>query len=111
MNLFYRYFAPEIPAGTVPLNDRIDHGVLPINKTNGTNWWWDIGEATLDLQVSLPIINPQTTTILQVGPANPAHYGNNFFNRVLDAIDGSYCTDVQQGNSSSGELPQCGTLK
>lgn len=109
MNLFYRYFAPEIPLGTAPLYNRIDHGLLPINKTDGVNWNWILGEEELDLEIALPIIYPQTATIFEVGPAKG--YGNNFWNRMLDAIDGSYCTPAQQGNSSLGELPQCGTFK
>ncbi len=60
----------------------------------------------------MPIIYPQSITVLQViSPLNYSGQGNNEISRLFDAIDGSYCTPAQREDSASGGKPQCGLFK
>lgn len=61
---------------------------------------------------ALPIIYPQNLTLFEVEKPGHVPWGLNYFNRSLDAIDGSYCTYEERANSTTkGGRPQCGVFK
>ncbi|KAI2789280.1 Tripeptidyl-peptidase sed1 [Penicillium oxalicum] len=90
LDLFFKNFAPEIPIGTHPKLEGVDGGVAPTTPANAG------AESDLDFQISYPIIWPQNSILFQtddmVYESNYTYLG--FLNTFLDAIDGSYCSEV-----------------
>ncbi|KAJ6437187.1 protease S8 tripeptidyl peptidase I [Purpureocillium lavendulum] len=110
MDTFTKYFAPHVPAGTVPLVYNID------NSTGiSTDPYHAGGECMLDFEMAVPIVHPQGTVLF----ASPDSGSNKagIFNPFLDAIDGSYCNFSSHGYTSDtpeidGTFPthECGTV-
>ncbi|KAM0231221.1 hypothetical protein ACHAPO_008599 [Fusarium lateritium] len=79
LNTFWAKHAPFIPKGTKPKVNSINGA-----KAEGVPVE---GEELLDIQMSYPIVYPQTVTMFQVPYNNKGGFGNDF----LDAVDASYC--------------------
>lgn len=98
LDLFFRNFTPWIPQGTRPLYDSIDGAPGPTTNVSDAG-----GEVELDLELSYPIVYPQTITIFQEDDAiyemNPNITYTFGFNTFLDAIDGSYCNYSAYGET------------
>lgn len=98
LDLFFRNFTPWIPQGTRPLYDSIDGAPGPTTNVSEAG-----GEVELDLELSYPIVYPQTITIFQEDDAiyemNPNITYTFGFNTFLDAIDGSYCNYTAYGET------------
>jgi tripeptidyl-peptidase-1 len=82
LDKFFANFSSKM-VGQRPILASIDGGQLLQNRSFSFN-----GEADLDLQIAMPLINPIKTQLYQVGEPIQGASFNNF----LDAIDGSYCT-------------------
>ncbi|EHK50837.1 hypothetical protein TRIATDRAFT_145909 [Trichoderma atroviride IMI 206040] len=104
---FWKAFATNIPSSTGPKVDAIDGATAPTSVGNAG------GESDLDFEIAIPIIYPQTTVLFQAAVKN-----DDIFNTFLDAIDGSYCTFSDDGET--GDDPtvdgttrneQCGAFK
>ncbi|GFP58602.1 tripeptidyl-peptidase sed1 [Trichoderma asperellum] len=104
---FWKAFATNIPSNTGPKVDAIDGATAPTSVGNAG------GESDLDFEIAIPIIYPQTTVLYQAAVKN-----DDIFNTFLDAIDGSYCTFSDDGET--GDDPtvdgttrneMCGTFK
>ncbi|RFU77057.1 peptidase s8 s53, subtilisin kexin sedolisin [Trichoderma arundinaceum] len=104
---FWKSFATNIPSNTGPKVDGIDGATAPTSPGNAG------GESDLDFEIAIPIIYPQTTVLYQAAIKN-----DDIFNTFLDAIDGSYCTFSDHGET--GDDPtidgttrneQCGAFK
>lgn len=107
MNLFFANFTPWIHNGTGPRTVSIDGGV-PHNN-NVTNAAINGGEILLDLQLSYPIVYPQT---IEIWDENDMHYQSWTndtslfgFNQLLDSMDGSYCTYSAYGETGDLKGP------
>lgn len=90
---FFRTLQPRIPQGTHPILNSVDGGTAPTTVA-------DAGpESNLDFQISYPIIWPQNSVLFQTDdPVYEANYTFlGFFNNLLDAIDGSYCSYTSDG--------------
>lgn len=79
-----------IPTGTHPILKAIDGAKAPNPVTSAGP------ESDLDFQISYPIIWPQNSVLFQT---DDMVYENNytfrgFLNTFLDAIDGSYCSQI-----------------
>lgn len=107
LTLFWENFATDIPSSTGPKVDAIDGATAPTSPSNAG------GESDLDFEIAIPIIYPQTTVLYQAAVKN-----DDIFNTFLDAIDGSYCTFSDDGET--GDDPtidgttrneQCGAFK
>ncbi|OTA00191.1 tripeptide peptidase [Trichoderma parareesei] len=107
LTLFWENFATNIPSSTGPKVDEIDGATAPTSPFNAG------GESDLDFEIAIPIIYPQTTVLYQAAVKN-----DDIFNTFLDAIDGSYCTFSDDGET--GDDPtidgttrneQCGSFK
>ncbi|KAL5409468.1 hypothetical protein PMIN03_005912 [Paraphaeosphaeria minitans] len=89
LDMFFSNFTPYIANGTAPILNSINGGVAPVDVFHAGP------EACMDLQLAIPLIHPQNTTVYQVDDdfwtAEQATKGG-MFNTFLDAIDGSYCT-------------------
>lgn len=101
---FFRTLQPRIPQGTHPILNSVDGGTAPTTVA-------DAGpESNLDFQISYPIIWPQNSVLFQTDdPVYEANYTLlGFFNNLLDAIDGSYCSYTSDGitGNSPGLDPQ-----
>ncbi|KAF4501947.1 Tripeptidyl-peptidase I precursor [Fusarium agapanthi] len=79
LNQFWAMHAPFIPKGTKPKVNSINGGVAEGEPVEG--------EELLDIEMSYPIVYPQTVTMFQVDYNNKGGLANDF----LDAVDGSYC--------------------
>ncbi|KAM0262586.1 hypothetical protein ACHAQJ_001631 [Trichoderma viride] len=104
---FWKSFATNIPSTFGPKVDGIDGATAPTSVGNAG------GESDLDFEIAIPIIYPQTTVLYQAAVKN-----DDIFNTFLDAIDGSYCTFSDDGET--GDDPtvdgttrneQCGAFK
>lgn len=104
---FWKAFATNIPSTTGPKVDAIDGATAPTSVGNAG------GESDLDFEIAIPIIYPQTTVLYQAAVKN-----DDIFNTFLDAIDGSYCTfsddgetgdDPTEDGTTKNEM--CGTFK
>lgn len=83
LDLFFANFSRKQVQRT-PILNSISGGV--VQTTNqGFNF---NGESNLDLEYAMALINPQKTTLYQVGDLEQGASFNNF----LDGIDGDYCT-------------------
>ncbi|KAL7905061.1 peptidase S8/S53 domain-containing protein [Trichoderma velutinum] len=85
---FWKSFATNIPSTTGPKVDGIDGAKAPTSPGNAG------GESDLDFEIAIPIIYPQTTVLYQSSVKN-----DDIFNTFLDAIDGSYCTFSDDGET------------
>ena len=56
IDLFFKYFAPNIPQGTTPKVDSIDGGTAPVKASSVRN----SGESDIDLDLTYSLIYPQT---------------------------------------------------
>lgn len=105
LDLFFANFTPQIPNGTQPTSAFIDGAQKPLFT------WFEPGESDLDIQLSYPLIYPQTITLYQTDDqyyADSANPGTGLFNTFLDAIDGSYCTYSAFGETGDDcTLPLC----
>ncbi|KAL8661074.1 MAG: hypothetical protein Q9202_005946 [Teloschistes flavicans] len=82
LDLFFANFSKNQVQRT-PTLDSIDGGIpQTTNQGFGYN-----GESDLDLEYAMTLINPQKTTLYQVGD----QVEGASFNDFLDALDGSYC--------------------
>ncbi|KAL6864652.1 subtilisin-like protein [Trichoderma novae-zelandiae] len=107
LTLFWENFATNIPSSTGPKVDGIDGATAPTSPSRAG------GESDLDFEIAIPIIYPQTTVLYQAAVKN-----DDIFNTFLDAIDGTYCTFSDDGET--GDDPtvdgttrneQCGAFK
>lgn len=103
LDLFFTNFTKFIPNGTHPIADNIDGG-----KTFTTNVSMAGGESELDMELSYPIVWPQTITVFNEDDLNYQAEPNQTytwgFNDFLDAIDGSYCTYSAYGETGSASI-------
>lgn len=83
LDLFFSNFSRN-QAQRTPILDSIDGGEAG-NVTTGFSL---NAESDLDLEYGMSLVNPQKTTLYQVGD----NVEGASFNDFLDAIDGSYCT-------------------
>ncbi|KAF7172400.1 hypothetical protein CNMCM6106_006590 [Aspergillus hiratsukae] len=90
LNLFFALFAQQIPQGTHPILKAVDGATAPTSVSNAGP------ESDLDFQISYPIIWPQNSILFQTDdPVYQANYNfTGFLNTFLDAIDGSYCSEI-----------------
>lgn len=84
LDLFFANFSTN-QVQTTPTLASIDGGAVGTTATTGYNI---NAESDLDLEYAMALINPQKTTLYQVGDTIEGASFNDF----LDAIDGSYCT-------------------
>ncbi|KAL8803632.1 MAG: hypothetical protein Q9182_003047 [Xanthomendoza sp. 2 TL-2023] len=82
LDLFFANFSKNQEQRTPTLNS-IDGGI-PQTTQQGFQF---NGESDLDLEYAMTLINPQKTTLYQVGD----QVEGASFNDFLDALDGSYC--------------------
>ncbi|KAJ5604369.1 hypothetical protein N7510_009523 [Penicillium lagena] len=113
LDLFFTTLAMNIPSGTHPILKAVDGATAPTTVTNAGP------ESDLDFQISYPIIWPQNSVLFQT---DDMHYENDytfrgFLNTFLDAIDGSYCSEISpldpkypDPNGYKGKL-MCGVYK
>ncbi|KAI7760778.1 hypothetical protein ACKAV7_003508 [Fusarium commune] len=80
LNQFWAKHAPFIPKGTKPKVKSINGAVAEGEPVEG--------EELLDIEMSYPIVYPQTVTMFQTPYSNKGGIANDF----LDAVDASYCT-------------------
>lgn len=104
LNRFFDRYT-DIPKHTTPTFKWIDGALIHPNETRGwitkpySGYFGPIavhGEATLDLDLVMPMIYPQNVMIFQSDDPHyalraNAHETGWFFNDFLDAIDGPYC--------------------
>lgn len=108
LNNYFERIYPRIPTGTTPELRLVDGAPAP----NG-----DVAEAgleaSLDFEISYPLIWPQNSVLFQVDDdwyeANgtdfkTGEYLPGFGNTFLDAIDGSYCSYKAYGASDRSPL-------
>ncbi|GIJ91954.1 tripeptidyl-peptidase sed1 [Aspergillus pseudoviridinutans] len=90
LDLFFSTFAQQIPQGTHPILKAVDGAQAPASVSNAGP------ESDLDFQISYPIIWPQNSILFQTDDSNyEANYTfSGFLNTFLDAIDGSYCSEI-----------------
>lgn len=84
LDLFFANFSTNQVQRT-PILASIDGGAVGTAATTGYAF---NAESDIDLEYSMALINPQKTTLYQVG--DPLEGAS--FNDFLDAIDGTYCT-------------------
>ncbi|KAL8671168.1 MAG: hypothetical protein Q9168_004321 [Polycauliona sp. 1 TL-2023] len=82
LDLFFSNFSKNQVQRT-PILDSINGGVV---QTQQQGFQFN-GESDLDLEYAMTLINPQKTTLYQVGDLVQGASFNDF----LDALDGSYC--------------------
>ncbi|KAG5944150.1 hypothetical protein E4U53_006926 [Claviceps sorghi] len=79
LDAFYKLTAPNIPAGTGPILDLINGATAPNSPDTAGP------ESSLDFQMAIPIVYPQTTTLFQVNTQVDPFFA------LFDAIDGGFC--------------------
>ncbi|KAJ3473869.1 hypothetical protein NLG97_g10094 [Lecanicillium saksenae] len=83
LDLFWKNYAKNVPAGTTPKLALINGATAPVRQQDGG------GESLLDFQIAYPIIQPQGAVLFQ-----NAFLRNDFsqvFADYLSAIDQSFC--------------------
>ncbi|KAF7586002.1 hypothetical protein BBP40_009725 [Aspergillus hancockii] len=89
LDLFFSTLAHKIPEGTHPALNAIDGAEAPADSANAG------AESDLDFEISYPLIWPQNSILFQTD--DPVYQNNytfsGFLNNLLDAIDGSYCSE------------------
>lgn len=58
----------------------------------------------------MPIVYPQNITMFNVQGIDDIGK-KSFFNKFLEAVDGSFCSYEQQANGTHGWKPQCGVFQ
>ncbi|KAL8737578.1 MAG: hypothetical protein Q9181_001556 [Wetmoreana brouardii] len=98
LDLFFANFSKNQVQRT-PILNSIDGG---IPQTTNQGFAYN-GESDLDLEYAMALINPQKTTLYQVGD----QVEGASFNDFLDALDGSYCAgdDPRQDATYPDPLP------
>ena len=104
LDLFFKYFAKEIPQGTHPKLDSINSATAPTTPKNGGS------ESIVDLTLAFSLIYPQNITLYQTGftkkqeehlikeAPGPLENKQNIagglalVENLLNAVDGSFCT-------------------
>lgn len=104
LDLFFKYFAKNVPLGTHPELVSIDGGTAPTTPKNGG------GESIVDLTLAFSLIYPQHITLYQTfftkkqekhlvkaasgPPGNRKQIagGIELVENLLNAVDGSFCT-------------------
>jgi tripeptidyl-peptidase-1 len=89
LDTFFSNFTPYIANGTAPYLRSINGGIAPVDVAHAGS------EASLDLELAIPLVYPQQTTIYQVDDeywSTEQWLHGGLFNTFLDAIDESYCT-------------------
>ena len=61
IDLFFKYFAPNVPQGTSPKVDSVDGGTAPVAASSVRN----SAESDIDLDLSYSLIYPQTVRTCQ----------------------------------------------
>lgn len=79
LDMFWAKHAPYMPKGTKPKVNSINGAVAVGEPVEG--------EELLDIQMSYPIVYPQTVTMFQT----PYNSKGGMLNDFLDAVDASYC--------------------
>ncbi|KAF4990835.1 hypothetical protein FGRMN_8216 [Fusarium graminum] len=79
LDKFWAKHAPHIPKGTTPKVNSINGAVAVGDPVEG--------EEQLDIEMSYPIVYPQTMTMFQT----TYNSAGGIFNDFLDAVDASYC--------------------
>ncbi|RJE17197.1 hypothetical protein PHISCL_10466, partial [Aspergillus sclerotialis] len=105
-DLFFTSVAPQIPTGTHPnlkaIGDIVDVPTTDVSKSGS--------ESSLDFEVAYPIIWPQNTVLFQTeSESHDNHTYGGFVNNLLEAIDGSYCSDTDDEGGKGKD--QCGIYK
>ena len=59
LDLFFKYFAPNVPQGTHPTLDSVDGGTAPVKPGSVRNG----GESDIDIDLTYSIIYPQSVRI------------------------------------------------
>ncbi|KAI4274946.1 MAG: hypothetical protein LQ337_003552 [Flavoplaca oasis] len=99
LDLFFANFSKNQVQRTPTLNS-INGGVV---QTNQQGFQFN-GESDLDLEYAMTLINPQKTTLYQVGD----EVQGASFNDFLDALDGSYCAGDDPVQDASYPNPNGG---
>ncbi|KAL5089120.1 hypothetical protein Trisim1_005975 [Trichoderma cf. simile WF8] len=101
----------DIPAGTYPENRLVDGAFgsyEDLVAAIGSQFGGLGQESTLDFQSAIPLIWPQTTVLFQTNDEYYEIVGTEgFFNTFLDAIDGSYCSFTDDGETGDCTDPSC----
>ncbi|CZR58938.1 related to tripeptidyl-peptidase I [Phialocephala subalpina] len=102
LDLFFTNQTRGIPAGTHPVPAFIDGAQAPVPV------WEAGGESSLDFELAIPLLYPQTVTLYQTDDLYNtfSKYPPGLFNNFLDAIDGSYCTYSAFGETGNDRMPQ-----
>ena len=104
LNSYFETLLEDVPDGTAPnvtsINDAIAEG--PTSSAGG--------ETILDLTIAYSLVYPQTVTVFQsqgTAQQNSTYYDDYAgYEALLDAIDGSYCSDAD-GDAGA----DCGTAQ
>lgn len=83
LDIFFKKYAKNVPAGTKPELALINGATAPVSPANAGE------ESLLDFDIAYPIIQPQNTVLFQNQPLR-----NDFsqiFADFLSAIDGKFC--------------------
>lgn len=59
IDLFFKYFAPNVPQGTTPKIDSVDGGTAPVKPSSVRN----SGESDIDLDLTYSLIYPQVVRL------------------------------------------------
>ena len=101
LDMFFSNFTPYIANGTAPIMNSINGGMAPTDIQHAG------AEACMDLELAIPLIYPQQTTVYQVDDSYweiEQVLRGGMFNTFLDAIDESYCTYEAYGEK--GDNPE-----
>jgi tripeptidyl-peptidase-1 len=101
LDMFFSNFTPYVANGTAPILKSINGGMAPTDVLHAGS------EASLDLDLVIPLVYPQKTVIYQVDDdywAGEQWLEGGLFNTFFDAIDGSYCTYEAYGEK--GDNPE-----
>lgn len=102
LNKFYKDMQLDIPQGYGAGLVSVNNGTAPGPQRNAGP------ESSLDVDIVIPLIYPQGTTVYQVGYHTPqGHNFNEVFTYFMDSLVGPYCHD--DGNEGNGK--DCNTYK
>ena len=103
LDLFFSSYAPNVPQGTHPTAYLIDGATAPVSETDPAVQ----GESEVDFDLAYSLIYPQTVVLYQTNTNTLTGSGANeeytLMTDFLDAVDGSFCTSLDQSNGL-----QCG---
>ncbi|KAJ3482728.1 hypothetical protein NLG97_g7489 [Lecanicillium saksenae] len=97
LNKFLSDMKVNTPKGYGPETISVDNGTAPSQPGQAGP------ESMLDLEIVVPLIYPQNTTVYQYDPQDPpeGHNWNEVFNCFLDSLQGPFCKD--DGAEGSGK--------